>query len=169
MTGAKYISVCSSTIDTPYLASYEVSFVRIFGENGPGFNGAALYVSSQPNEQNNQHPSDIDINTTGFTLKTSKLCFFHDNRFYIAFQELSMYISNDESSLCNIMTSWYGNIFRETGPLWEESTGDRWIPFTKVSDAKLRCFLRSAPVQTVEQTIETLVIWDAVVFIMTSL
>ena len=29
-------------------------------------------------------------------------------------------------------------------------TGDRWIPLTKASDAELRCFLWSAPEQTVE-------------------
>ena len=29
-----------------------------------------------------------------------------------------------------ITTSWYGNGFRITGPLWGESTGYRWIPLT---------------------------------------
>ena len=29
------------------------------------------------------------------------------------------------------MTSSNGNIIRVTGPLWEESSGDRWIPLTK--------------------------------------
>ena len=32
------------------------------------------------------------------------------------------------------MTSSDGNILRVTGPLWEESTGDRWIPLTKASN-----------------------------------
>ena len=45
----------------------------------------------------------------------------------------------------------------------------RWIPLTKASDAELWCFLRSLPQQTVEQTIETLVIWDAMALIMISL
>ena len=27
--------------------------------------------------------------------------------------------------------------FRVTDPLWTESTGDRWIPLTKASDAEL--------------------------------
>ena len=40
---------------------------------------------------------------------------------------------------------------------------------TKVSDAQRRCFLWSAPEQTVEQTIKTPVVWDAMVLIMTSL
>ena len=32
-------------------------------------------------------------------------------------------------------------------PLWGESTGDRWIPLTKASDAKFWCFLWSPPKQ----------------------
>ena len=31
------------------------------------------------------------------------------------------------------------NIFRVTGAMWGESTGHRWIPLTKASDAEL-CF-----------------------------
>ena len=30
-----------------------------------------------------------------------------------------------------MMTSWHGNTFRMTGPLWGESTGNQWIPITK--------------------------------------
>ena len=46
-----------------------------------------------------------------------------------------------------------------------------WFPRTKASDAELElwCFLWSAPEQTVEQTIETSVIWDDITLIMTSL
>ena len=54
-----------------------------------------------------------------------------------------------------------------TGHLWGESTGDRWIPST--SDAELWCFLWFAPEQTAEESIETPVIWDAIVLIMTLL
>ena len=39
------------------------------------------------------------------------------------------------------MMSSNGNIFHVTGPLWEESTGDRWFPLTKASDVELWCFL----------------------------
>ena len=53
-----------------------------------------------------------------------------------------------------------------TGPLWEEFSGYRLIPLTKASDAELWCFLWSAPEQTVEQTIKTPVIWDAIALIM---
>ena len=38
------------------------------------------------------------------------------------------------------MTSSNGNIFRDTGTLWGEFTGYRWIPLTKTSDAELWCF-----------------------------
>ena len=68
-----------------------------------------------------------------------------------------------------IMTSSNGSIFRVTGPLWGEFTGLRWIPLTKACDAELWCFLWSAPEQTVEQTIERLVILHAIAPIMTSL
>ena len=54
-------------------------------------------------------------------------------------------------------------------PLWGESTGHRRILLTKASDAESWCFLWSAPEQTGEQTIEALVIWDAIVLIMMSL
>ena len=46
--------------------------------------------------------------------------------------------------------------------LWGESTGHRWIPLTKASDAEVWCFLWSAPEQKFVQTIKTLVIWDAI-------
>ena len=52
-------------------------------------------------------------------------------------------------------TSSNGTIVRVTGPLWGESTGHRWTPFTKASDVEFWCFLWSVPEQTVEQTIET--------------
>ena len=67
-----------------------------------------------------------------------------------------------------MMTSSNGNIFRVTGPLCVSGI-HRWIPLTKASDAGLRCFLWSVPEQTVEQTIESLVIWDAITLIIPSL
>ena len=54
--------------------------------------------------------------------------------------------SNDD--FCGMLW-WHGNIFRVTS---------RRIPLKKASDAELWCFLWSAPEQTVEQTIETLVL-----------
>ena len=44
-----------------------------------------------------------------------------------------------------IMTSWNGDIFSVTDPLWGESNGHRWIPLTKASDAEIWCFLWSPP------------------------
>ena len=69
----------------------------------------------------------------------------------------------------SMVTSSNGNIFRVTGSFWRELTGDRWVLLTKASDAKLWCFLWSAPEQSVEQTREAPVIWVAIVPIMTSL
>ena len=40
----------------------------------------------------------------------------------------------------SMITSSNGSIFRVTGPLWEESTGHRWIPLTKASNAELWFF-----------------------------
>ena len=68
-----------------------------------------------------------------------------------------------------MVTSLNGNIFRVTGPLWGEFTGHQWIPLTKANDAELWCLLSFAPEQVDEQTIETLVIKDAIALIMTSL
>ena len=66
---------------------------------------------------------------------------------------------------CSMMTSSNGNIFRVTGLMWGESTGDRWIPLVKASDAEFWYFLCSAHEQTVEQTIETPMILDAIALI----
>ena len=85
-------------------------------------------------------------------------------------------------------TSCHDNTFRITGPKFQchddvikwkhfqrcwpfvrEYTGHRWMPPTKASDAELWCFLWYKPEPTVEQTVDTPVIWDAIVLIMTSL
>ena len=68
-----------------------------------------------------------------------------------------------------MMTSSNGSIFRVTGSLRGESTGNRWIPLTKASDAELYCFIWFALEQMVEQTTETPMIWDVIVLILTSL
>ena len=65
----------------------------------------------------------------------------------------------------SMMTSLNGNIFSVIGLLCGEFTGHWWIPLTKASDMELWF----APVQRIEQTIETQVIWDAITLIMTSL
>ena len=68
-----------------------------------------------------------------------------------------------------MMTSSNGNIFRVAGPLWWGSIGHRWIPLTMASDAELWCFFRCEHEQTVEQTMETPVIWDTITLFMMSL
>ena len=45
----------------------------------------------------------------------------------------------------DMMTSSNGNVFRVTGHLCGEFTGDRWISLTKTGDAELWCFLWSVP------------------------
>ena len=67
-----------------------------------------------------------------------------------------------------ILTSSNGKKFRITGPLCGEFTCHRWFPLTKTSDAEFWYFLLYAPEQTVEQTIETPAIWDAIALIRTS-
>ena len=64
-----------------------------------------------------------------------------------------------------MMTSSNGSIFRVTGPLG----GDRWISLRNASDAVLWRLIWSAPEQTIEQTIETPGIWNAIAPIMPSI
>ena len=54
-------------------------------------------------------------------------------------------------------------------PSCGEFTGHRWIHRTKASDAELWYFLWFASEPTVEQTMEMLLVWDAIALIMTSL
>ena len=70
----------------------------------------------------------------------------------------------------NVIQQYYNDAikwkhFFVTGALW----GDRWILLTMASDAELWCFLWSSPGDTVEQTAETPVIWQAIAFVTTSL
>ena len=69
-----------------------------------------------------------------------------------------------------MVTSSNGNIFRVTGHLCGEFTGNRLIPRTKASVT--RSFDVSIDLRlelTLEETIKRLVIWDAIAPIMTSL
>ena len=75
--------------------------------------------------------------------------------------------SVSEATLGNIRNMSHGPTV--IGPLCGEFTAYRWIPITKASDAELWWLLRSPPEQTVEQTMETPVIWDATLLIITSL
>ena len=70
------------------------------------------------------------------------------------------------NGLCQLEYSWWRHqmgTFPGYWPCVRGSHGPRWIPLTTASDAEIWCFLRSVPVETVKYTIETLVIWDAIV------
>ena len=67
---------------------------------------------------------------------------------------------------------WWRHPMRTFSALLALCEGNHRSPvdsLTKASDAELWCFLWSAPEQTVEQTIVTPMIWDAIALIMTSL
>ena len=68
-----------------------------------------------------------------------------------------------------MMTSSNGNIVHVTGPLWGNHRSLAENPPHKGKWRGALMFPRSAPEQTVQQTIETLVIWDAILLLMTSL
>ena len=59
--------------------------------------------------------------------------------------------------------------FPRYGPMWREFSSDQWIPLTEASGAELWCFLWSVTEQTIGQAIETPVIWDIILLIMTLL
>ena len=67
------------------------------------------------------------------------------------------------------MASSNGNIFRVTGPLCEEFTGHRWILLTKASGAEFDVLFDVRLDKRWSKQIDTPVIWDTVVLIMTSL
>ena len=62
---------------------------------------------------------------------------------------------------------WWRHEMESFSALLALSACHRWIPLTKASNAELWCFLWSAPEQTLEKTIETPVIRDAITLIMT--
>ena len=68
-----------------------------------------------------------------------------------------------------MITSSNGNIFRVNGPFVRGTTGDRWIPLSKDSDAGLRRFLWCASEQTTGQAVHMAVIKCAMVLIVVSL
>ena len=55
------------------------------------------------------------------------------------------YVSGKSAYSISMTASFNGNIQCVTGSLWVESSGHRWIPFTKASDAGLWWFLWCAP------------------------
>ena len=94
------------------------------------------------------------------------------NRYHVQLWHTWMYISR----ITNEQTTTNGGVKSVTQDdviKWKHFPwywpGHRWIPLTKVSAAELWCFLWFAPEQTVEYTIVTLMIWDSILLIMTSL
>ena len=87
------------------------------------------------------------------------------------YQHISCVCGSSSSYLVGVDTALHDDVikwkpFRVTGHLWGESTGfPSQMPVTR----RFEIFIWSAPEQKVEQTIETLVIWDAITLIMTSL
>ena len=78
-----------------------------------------------------------------------RLRYDHDRDIHTDYKDCT---SPSNTGKCDVlmfmMTSSNGDNFRVTGPLWEESTGNRWIPLTEASDAELWCFLWSPPGQS---------------------
>ena len=99
----------------------------------------------------------------------SPLTFSRCSKYPNSFFDNMKHIHMRNRQVVDMMTSSNENILRVTGPLCGEFTGHRWIPHTKASEAELWCFLWSAPELTVEQTMATLVSWDAIALITASL
>ena len=96
-------------------------------------------------------------------------------RNYIAQRSLELIIylfSNPNKSCLDTLVTWWRHQMETVSALLALCEGiqqcHRWISIMKASDAKLWYFLWSAHEQTVEQTIETPVIWDTIVLIITS-
>ena len=73
----------------------------------------------------------------------------------------SVYVCHDD------VIKW--SFCRVTGPLCGEFTGHRWIPLTKSQWRGALMFLWCWSEQIIRQTVELLVIWDAMTSIVTSL
>ena len=104
-------------------------------------------------ELSNQSWSSVDFSHPKNMLKNLKRMWIKYSSQYNKYNQICI----DATKRCMVLILHddviKGNISRVTGPLWGESTGHRWIPLTKASDAELSCFLWSAPEQTLEQTI----------------
>ena len=98
-----------------------------------------------------------------------KKCWVFFKQNYISYAKSYLFTTHHYVEYHDDVIKSNGNIFRVTGYLCGEFTDHRWIPRTKASDAELWCFLWSAHEWTIEKTIVRLVIWDAIVLIMTSL
>ena len=57
---------------------------------------------------------------------------------WFRFGETNSGMGSNECWFCHMMTSWHGNAFHITGPLWGESQG---FPSLRASNVELWCFL----------------------------
>ena len=80
---------------------------------------------------------------------------------------LICYILIDVFNVCAWL--WWRHQMETFSTLLVLCDGHRQIPLTKASDAEFRCYLWSVPEETIDQTIETPLIREAIVLIMTSL
>ena len=112
-------------------------------------------------------PLDTECRKGKYILLSQHANLFCDEKLYnvsLAYLEMVYFvIFVAEEMVSHKMASSNENIFRITGLLCREFTGHQWIPRT---DAELWSFLWSTPGPTVEQIMETPVIWDAIVHIM---
>ena len=109
------------------------------------------------------------VTETGIFPKKCHNCWGHGTLHCGASEVMVLIMWDDRALSSTMMTSSNRNIFRVTGSLWGEIAGHQWIPLTQASDPELWCFLLSAPEQTVQQTTEMPVIWDAIALTVTSL
>ena len=84
------------------------------------------------------HYSPLTVGNTRQTPWTNIPTFI--TKIIIFVTSLQAWNKNMTPLLHSMMTSSNGNIFRVTGHLCVEFTGQRWIPRTKASDAELWCF-----------------------------
>ena len=120
-------------------------------------------------------PRFVDMPGAQWSISRSRLPFWH---YYLKFLTWALNFTHQIFSLLLLYYTAHDDviyIFRVTAPLWGESPSHRWIPLTGASDAELWRFLFCffcfwpSPQQTVKQTMETPVIWDAIALIMMSL
>ena len=117
-------------------------------------------------EQEKHHPRKVANSYTKQRIFRTRVqeCLQHQTPIDQRTGHFHLYLSES-----NLMTSSNGSTFRVAVPLFVEFIRDRWIPLTEPSNAEFWCFLCCASEQTTQQTLEMLVIWDAMVQIMTSL
>ena len=115
----------------------------------------------------NKHPKPFDLQLVVFILR-GRIDWNLSHSIWVRWGQ-GKYLPGKYTKGCCMIKSSNRNIWRIIGHLCMEFTGDWWIPLTKASDKELWCILWSVPEQTVGQTIERPVIWDAIMLIMTSL